>query len=602
MSPQRTDYGTVFLHWLLVAALLTSIITGLGLAADAPQMTWLRPFEFILPRDNVWQLHFASGLLLAGVTVAYVVYLWRARLSRRISLDRMRLSGLLRRGRGRWGAINVVLHWVFFLAFLAQLATGALTYLGYGGSVVTLHLQGALALAVYPLVHVVAQWVYGGVDQVMRILRPTRQEPPAPPPSLAEVLAEQLARQDGQQRARDLPDGTNVSTAHVNGSGHVPHATRLQANPLAVAIAAGAVATGLVVLTDTGTRDVLVIEAVPAERVPKLDGDLGDPAWRAAVPVVVHTNQGANFDGTGATRVEIRAVHDTAFVYFAFVWDDPTRSLKHLPLIKRFDGWRLLHERYDVEDEDAFHEDKFAVLLSRRSEMPGAGSAHLGAKPLDGKPGGLSGRGLHYTASGGIVDMWHWKAANGGLLGYMDDNYVGSPAEPTPAEREGKSRYKGGFASDPGKASYANNFKSEPPGGYRGAIQPIRLPKDLGKTVSAMGRIDLDTRQSETDGARWWMTIEESVPYAATLDARIPVGTVIPGVLISGEYVGDRADLRCAARWAAGRWTLEVARRLNTGSPHDVPIASGVFMWVAAFDHSQTRHTRHMRPIRLEVR
>jgi hypothetical protein len=44
-----------------------------------------------------------------------------------------------------------------------------------------------------------------------------------------------------------------------------------------------------------------------------------------------------------------------------------------------------------------------------------------------------------------------------------------------------------------------------------------------------------------------------------------------------------------------------VARRLDTGSAVDVPIESGVFMRVAAFDHSQIRHTRHVRPIRLEV-
>jgi len=76
---------------------------------------------------------------------------------------------------------------------------------------------------------------------------------------------------------------------------------------------------------------------------------------------------------------------------------------------------------------------------------------------------------------------------------------------------------------------------------------------------------------------------------------------VIPGVLLAGEFSGDRADVRCAGRWAAGRWSLEVVRRLDTGSAYDVAIESGVFMRLAAFDHSQIRHTRHVRPIRLEV-
>ncbi|HLN08524.1 MAG TPA: ethylbenzene dehydrogenase-related protein, partial [Xanthobacteraceae bacterium] len=77
--------------------------------------------------------------------------------------------------------------------------------------------------------------------------------------------------------------------------------------------------------------------------------------------------------------------------------------------------------------------------------------------------------------------------------------------------------------------------------------------------------------------------------------------TIIPGVIVFGEYSGDRADVRCAARWAGGRWVLEAVRRLDTRSPYDIPIATGTSMRVAAFDHSQIRHTRHVRPIRLEV-
>jgi hypothetical protein len=97
------------------------------------------------------------------------------------------------------------------------------------------------------------------------------------------------------------------------------------------------------------------------------------------------------------------------------------------------------------------------------------------------------------------------------------------------------------------------------------------------------------------------MTEQESIPYSADADAKIAIGTVIPGVILAGEFSGDRADVRCAARWASGLWALEVKRRLDTGSQFDVAIKSGVFMRVAAFDHSQIRHTRHVRPIRVEV-
>jgi hypothetical protein len=42
-------------------------------------------------------------------------------------------------------------------------------------------------------------------------------------------------------------------------------------------------------------------------------------------------------------------------------------------------------------------------------------------------------------------------------------------------------------------------------------------------------------------------------------------------------------------------------RRLESKSRYDMPISTGTFMRVAAFDHAQIRHTRHVKPIRLEV-
>ena len=42
-------------------------------------------------------------------------------------------------------------------------------------------------------------------------------------------------------------------------------------------------------------------------------------------------------------------------------------------------------------------------------------------------------------------------------------------------------------------------------------------------------------------------------------------------------------------------------RALDTGSKFDIPFVVGkdLFMWVSVFDHTQTRHTRHMRPVRI---
>jgi hypothetical protein len=97
------------------------------------------------------------------------------------------------------------------------------------------------------------------------------------------------------------------------------------------------------------------------------------------------------------------------------------------------------------------------------------------------------------------------------------------------------------------------------------------------------------------------MTDTETVPYSAEADAAIPVGTVIPGVLIQGNYEGDRANINGAAKWKDGHWHLELTRPLKTGSKfdHDFVAGEALYMWFNVFDHTQIRHTRHPRPVRV---
>jgi len=598
---RKTDYGTIILHWSWVIALSVSIATGWRIAADAldgPPGGWL---DLLIPGAFIWRGHVLAGLTLFACAIAYSVYIARAALFRRIRPDRARLAGLFRRGQTRWGALNVVLYWLFFLLLAVQLVTGFLLYAGYGGRVVQIHRLGMWLILSYAALHVVAHWRLGGTSQLLRIFRPSRL---TPTPKVAAPSPVMRPRHGAEATRMHRPQPAPRHDARPHIAARVTHRrdnATLKVNPLTVAVAAGLVAAAMIASVDRAAQDVLVIRKIAKTGAPVLDGDMSDAAWRKAQRVIVPTQQGANFGGTGTSVVEIRAVHDGETAYLAFTWEDPTRSLKHLPLIKQADGWRLLNDRYDIEDENSYYEDKFSVMLSTNAGFVGDRVLHLGQAPLAGKPQAFSGRGLHYTADGSYVDVWHWKASRGGLLGYCDNNYFGPPAEAKKDEIEGRSRYKAGYGTDPGKAFYANNFDQRPPGGYETPIQPKRLPKDWEKTRNAMGPIDLDANQSEVDGARWWLTDDESVPYAREQDQRFPVGAVIPGVLISGTYSGERAYVRCAARWAAGRWTLEVARRLDTGSKYDVPIAGNTFMWVAAFDHSQTRHTRHMRPVQLDI-
>lgn len=550
----RSDTGTIVLHWVTVAAFVVSLFTGVRIAADALVAPFSKFLSPILPQGEIWSWHFLSGLTLAFCMSAYTVYVIRGRLAQRNSMSKARVLTMPNApARMRWGAVNVLLHWFIYGLIAVLTCTGVVLYLGFGGIWVTIHSIAAFIGLAYIGVHVVTHFLYGGLQQLLRLFRP--------------------------------------SALKANGGA---------ARPLAYALLAGLGMAGAVAAMDYATRDTLVISRVI--EVPKLDGSLDDAAWSKARPVTVHTQQGVNLGGTGESTVTVRAVTDGTDAYFAFQWTDPTRSLRRVPLIKKADGWYALDEGNDRADVNKFYEDKFAAIFSNNPSLGGSGATGFGANPIAGQPATLHGRGFHYTQDGSYIDMWQWKASRGGMLGRVDDQYFGPVREATAAERSGDARYQAGYWNDPGRAyySYNNNFERK---NERKPLQLKRLPKDWQAQVAALGKYDLNPDSIDDENGRWFMTEQETEAYTPEADAKIPVGTILPGVLILGDYEGDRADVTGAAKWKDGKWTLETKRRMVTGSQYDKDFVAGrdLYLWVAVFDHTQTRHTRHARPVRVTV-
>lgn len=192
-------------------------------------------------------------------------------------------------------------------------------------------------------------------------------------------------------------------------------------------------------------------------------------------------------------------------------------------------------------------------------------------------------------------------------MGMADDSYFGPPRDPyavdphywgrapAPGHEEGLKRYTGGYEKDwKTGGGFGMNWEVFTADGI---VTPRWLPSDRGY-LFRLGRIDLSPDAS--DQGRWWLETDESIPYTKAADT-YPVGTVLPSVLVKGPMMGDRADVLAIASWRQGRWRLEMSRPLRTDSRHDVPIEDGVFLWVAVFDHSQTRHSYHLRPLRLRL-
>ncbi|MDI1346601.1 MAG: ethylbenzene dehydrogenase-related protein [Pseudolabrys sp.] len=553
----RSDVGTVLLHWTTAITFLISLFTGIRIASDNPESViskWMTP---ILPQGEIWSWHFFAGLTLFFCGASYFLYMRRSALSRRAAPKRLKVLLLPVVNKLRFAALNVALHWLLFTLVIILTGTGIALYLGYGGWVIYIHSTAAFVALGYIFVHVTSHYLMGGIWQLLRIVRPVK------------LIATKAMRP----------------------------------RPLLIGVASGLAVVAAIAGFDWITRDTLVMRRITV--APKLEALLDDPAWANARPVFIRTTQGINLSGTGESLVEIRTIRDDKKAYFAFRWEDPSRSVRRLPLVKKADGWHHIGNNPYIDDVTDFYEDKFAVIFSTSAAFGSGGVAHFGTKPIANEPGSRNGRGLHYT-DGHMVDMWQWKPSRGGLNGHFDDMYIGPPRDPTPDEASKLARYQAGYWGDPGNAYYVYNFEALRPAEYRGPEQPVhikRLPKDLAALQKAMGHWDPSPDASVDDGSRWWMTEEDSVPYSAEMDAKIPLGTIIPGVMHLGKYSGDRNDLRAAAHWQNGHWTLVAERNLTTGSKYDQDFIVGkdLYIWVSVFDHTQTRHTRHPRPMRLVV-
>ncbi|PKF60584.1 hypothetical protein CW745_13710 [Psychromonas sp. psych-6C06] len=324
----------------------------------------------------------------------------------------------------------------------------------------------------------------------------------------------------------------------------------------------------------------LEVMPISYDQLIEIDGLPNEPFWQRAKMVSVLTTGGANF-ANGQTQITVQAVANKEEVYFLFTWQDSTQSLQHLPLEKRNNQWQIKQQGFYQFDEQRYYEDKFAVMLSTHCESGADGTAHLGPQPIKDKPSNFHGKGYHASLDGRTRDLWHWKAVRTNDMFLADDNHFTSPKN----VRTGERRYTAGYNADAKEgAGYVTNWQW-----YSAhTITPKRLP------------INADTFQQDKIVSNlkilpWF----ESTPYKLSND-NYAEGSVIPSVLYrSNRFEGDRADVRARGQWQAGKWTLELSRKRDTGSTYDIFLQNNVCLWVSAFDHSQIAHTRHERPFKL---
>jgi hypothetical protein len=313
---------------------------------------------------------------------------------------------------------------------------------------------------------------------------------------------------------------------------------------------------GLLALAAVSTAqqpNVLVAKKVTTP--PTLDG-VADDAWKQATPFTFKVVSGRNLPG-GSTEGTLRAVYTADAVYFLFQYKDPTESVRRSPWVKQADGsWQKLKDPEDKGgDNNLYYEDKFAILWNISSpafEQRGCMSAcHVG----EGKPYGNK-----YTKDAGErLDMWHWKGVRTGTVGQIDDQY----ADHTRYDKE-KSP-EAGRKSDPKTGGgYADNQTAD----KKGPQFALKGNKP------APPYWIVDSEKEAIDGSKY------------------KAGDEVPGIIVS-PLTGDRGDITAKQTYKDGVRTVEISRKLVTGSEFDVQfndLKKEYAFGVSIFDNAQVRH------------
>ena len=299
--------------------------------------------------------------------------------------------------------------------------------------------------------------------------------------------------------------------------------------------------------------------SAPVDAAPTLDGAADDAAWADASAITVGVGGGAN---SGAADVTLKSVYSGDMVYFMVSWDDPTESYLRSPWEKQADGtWAALKDPDDKGgDNNVWYEDKMSLIWNTSNgitnfETVGCFAACHAGENSDAKPYGNK----YSPEDGQIGDIWHWKSVRN--LNQVDDQYLDgvqySPDTPS-AGRHGDPNDGGG---------YINNRIED------GSL-PAYMPPDGGSRDGSPGYI-LDSEKVEFD------------------DSIFEAGDLLPGIY-KAEFTGDRGDISAGFAYSDGVWTVEIGRKLVTGSEFDVnfdDLASTYHFGVATFDNAQVRHS-----------
>lgn len=327
----------------------------------------------------------------------------------------------------------------------------------------------------------------------------------------------------------------------------------------------------LALTVSTAQADEFTVTAIKASAAPTLDGNADDAVWSQATATPIKAVKGANFGGNGETTGSIKAAHDGDTLYMLLQWEDSTLSYQRSPYKKQADGsWVKVKDPDDKGgDNNKFYEDKAALIWNIDESIFGFDRRGCQIACHAGEPGKPYGN--KYTEEEGeLGDIWHLKHVRTGPVGQVDDQYLDH------------TRY------DKEKAPGAGR-KTEPKtaGGYSDIKLVNGKPEFMSKDA-----------KPANNGGTYWVKKGDEVPFD---DSKFKAGDEVASIMVA-PFEGDRGDIKASYKWADGKWTVEMSRKLTTGSKFDVQfddMGKEYAFGVAFFDNAQVRHAYQEKPLKL---
>jgi hypothetical protein len=338
---------------------------------------------------------------------------------------------------------------------------------------------------------------------------------------------------------------------------------------LAAALPATLVVSAAIALPASAAE--MTLTAAKASVAPVLDGVANDAAWTSADAVKLSFKKGENFGGTGSTTGTIKAVQVGDMLYMLLQYKDPTLSQQRSPYVKQADGtWKKLKDPDDKGgDNNKFYEDKAAILWPIGNSIPDFAKEGCMTACHDDEPPKPYGN--KYTeAEGQLGDLWHLKTVRNGSVGQMDDQWLDN------------TRFDAEKAPEAGRKADAKTG-----GGYNDIKLVDGKPEFMNKDGKAANK-----------GGTYWLKEDDK---AAFDDSKFQAGDEVASIMVA-PFQGDRADISAGIAWKDGEWTMEISRKLVTGSKTDVQfddLNAAYPFGISVFDNAQVRHAYVQKPVTL---